>query len=106
MQSKRDDLIEFAHICGQEGIPRNLVTECLRFARKATNYAVHQCNVGSPTPKQRRLYLRAFTKLNAALAGVGASVTSHGDPRGCVVKLRVKSGRTNDMGQEGICVPA
>lgn len=29
-----------------------------------------------------------------------------GDPRGCVVKLTVPDGYTNDMGQEGICVPA
>ena len=29
-----------------------------------------------------------------------------GDPRGCGVKLAVPDGYTNDMGQEGICVPA
>ena len=28
-----------------------------------------------------------------------------GDPRGNTVKLRVPSGRTDDWGQEGICVP-
>lgn len=28
-----------------------------------------------------------------------------GDPRGCTVKLTVPSGRTNDWGREGICVP-
>ena len=28
-----------------------------------------------------------------------------GDPRGCTVKLKVPSGKTNDWGQEGICVP-
>lgn len=28
-----------------------------------------------------------------------------GDPRGCVFKLQVPSGRTNDWGKEGICVP-
>lgn len=29
-----------------------------------------------------------------------------GDPRGCCVKITVPDGYTNDMGQEGICVPA
>ena len=29
-----------------------------------------------------------------------------GDPRGCVVKLKVSDGYTNDWGREGICVPA
>ena len=28
-----------------------------------------------------------------------------GDPRGATVKLKVPSGRTNDWGQTGICVP-
>ena len=29
-----------------------------------------------------------------------------GDPRGATVKLQVPSGKTDDWGQEGICVPA
>lgn len=28
-----------------------------------------------------------------------------GDPRGAVLKIKVPSGRTNDGGQEGVCVP-
>lgn len=28
-----------------------------------------------------------------------------GDPRGCCVKLRVPSGRTDDMEREGMCIP-
>ena len=28
-----------------------------------------------------------------------------GDPRGAVLKLKVPSGRTNDGGREGVCVP-
>ena len=28
-----------------------------------------------------------------------------GDPRGAVLKLQVPSGRTNDWGREGVCVP-
>ena len=28
-----------------------------------------------------------------------------GDPRGCTVKLKVPSGRTDDWGREGLCVP-
>lgn len=30
----------------------------------------------------------------------------NGDPRGCVLKIRVPSGYTNDFEREGICVPA
>lgn len=28
-----------------------------------------------------------------------------GDPRGCVLKIQVPSGKTNDWGREGLCVP-
>jgi len=35
----------------------------------------------------------------------GLTPVFSGDPRGAVVKLTVPSGRTNDWGQMGICVP-
>lgn len=45
-------------------------------------------------------------------ARVGALCAKHeltpifnGDPRGAVLKLKVPSGRTNDWGREGVCVP-
>ncbi len=37
--------------------------------------------------------------------GPGFGVVFQGDPRGCTVKVTVPSGRTNDWGREGICVP-
>lgn len=40
----------------------------------------------------------------AGAAGVFTAILS-GDPRGCVVKLGVPSGSTNDWGREGICIP-
>ena len=40
-----------------------------------------------------------------ALAPYGITPVFQGDPRGCVVKLKVPSGYTNDMGREGVCVP-
>lgn len=105
MTSKRDELIEFAHICGEEKLPRHTVALCLRFSAKATRLAVYDCNVGM-TKKQHDGLRRAADKLNKTLAEYGAHVTYHGDPRGCVAKLIVKSKRTNDFAQEGICIPA
>lgn len=32
-------------------------------------------------------------------------VITQGDPRGCVLKIAVPSGKTNDWGREGICIP-
>lgn len=37
--------------------------------------------------------------------GEGFGVIFHGDPRGSTIKITVPSGRTNDWGKEGICVP-
>ena len=39
------------------------------------------------------------------LAPHDCSAKFGGDPRGCTVKIAVPDGYTNDMGQEGICVP-
>ena len=44
-------------------------------------------------------------RLVALLAPYKVELVFQGDPRGCVVKLKVPSGRTNDWGQVGICVP-
>ena len=35
----------------------------------------------------------------------GLTPIFNGDPRGAVLKLKVPSGRTNDGGREGVCVP-
>lgn len=37
--------------------------------------------------------------------GDGFGVIFQGDPRGSTVKITVPSGKTNDWGKEGICVP-
>ena len=48
---------------------------------------------------------RTSDLVTAALAPYGITPVFQGDPRGCVVKLKVPSGYTNDMGREGVCVP-
>lgn len=44
-------------------------------------------------------------RIVAQLAPFGVTPVFQGDPRGAVVKLRVPSGRTDDWGQTGLCVP-
>lgn len=39
------------------------------------------------------------------LKGTGITPIFGGDPRGCVLKLKMPSGYTNDWGREGVCVP-
>jgi hypothetical protein len=48
---------------------------------------------------------RTEARLAAIVKPLGIEPIFNGDPRGCVVKLRVPSGKTNDWGREGICVP-
>lgn len=45
----------------------------------------------------------ADTLAEFKLKGIKAKIG--GDPRGCTLKLVLPSRRTNDFGQEGICVP-
>lgn len=49
---------------------------------------------------------RAQARIVALLAPFGVVPDFQGDPRGACVKLRVPSGRTDDWGQTGLCVPA
>lgn len=44
-------------------------------------------------------------RVTSMLSGSAFSVVFSGDPRGSSIKVKVPSGRTNDWGQEGICVP-
>lgn len=44
-------------------------------------------------------------RINDLADSIGCLAVFSGDPRGCTVKLKVPSGKTNDWGKEGICVP-
>ena len=48
---------------------------------------------------------RIEARVRALCERHGLTPIFHGDPRGAVLKLRVPSGRTNDGGREGVCVP-
>jgi len=48
---------------------------------------------------------RLESRVAATLRPYHVTPIFSGDPRGAVLKLKVPSGRTNDWGKEGICVP-
>ena len=48
---------------------------------------------------------RMSDRVKALLAPYNVEPKFQGDPRGAVVKLKVPSGKTDDWGQEGLCVP-
>jgi hypothetical protein len=49
--------------------------------------------------------LRLRRRVETLLKPFNVVPVFQGDPRGCVVKLKVPSGKTNDWGSVGICVP-
>ena len=63
----------------------------------------HWCN---HNPQRERL-VASLARRIAALANElpGVLISHSGDPRGHTVKLVVPSGRSDDWGQTGICVP-
>ena len=60
--------------------------------------------VTCPSCQVTRVELR-ITRICASYTVAPIVPIFNGDPRGAVLKLKVPSGRTNDLGQEGVCVP-
>ena len=56
-------------------------------------------------PRHVLLSERCERRLIRRLAPFNVTPNFQGDPRGCTVKLKVPSGRTDDWGQVGLCVP-
>ena len=55
--------------------------------------------------ERREGQIEARVKQLVAGLGQGFGAVFSGDPRGTTVKITLPSGKTNDMGREGICVP-
>jgi hypothetical protein len=55
--------------------------------------------------EKRDAQLEKRIRAIVAELGEGFGVVFLGDPRGCTVKIVLPSGRTNDWGREGYCVP-
>lgn len=56
-------------------------------------------------PRYMRREKQAADRINELLRPFGVVPLYGGDPRGACVKLKVPSGRTDDWGQTGLCVP-
>lgn len=101
------DREEFAHLMGKEA-PRmsfHEVRHLMMLARKLQRLAEEDCNRGL-TDKEHTLWDRATAHITGMCVLADCAALIGGDPRGAIVKIVVPSGRTNDWGQEGICVPA
>ncbi len=91
-----------------EGLNADCARTILRHAATLQRLAEEECNTGRVDGRLVNRHEEAIRLIcaNAYVEpGKRFEATFQGDPRGAVVKLKVPSGRTNDWGQTGICVP-
>lgn len=101
------DREEFCHIAGQEGLALHTARELMRLAATHGRLQEEACSVAMSEEREAahgRKEERTESKIRSLLPE-GWGVVFSGDPRGATVKLTCPSGRTNDWGQTGICVP-
>jgi hypothetical protein len=106
--TKTRDLAEFYAAMGQEypGVSglAAILEELVRLSKRHAKLQERACNEEMPEDYAVDAKCEArIRKLCEQLPGC-VPVFS-GDPRGVTVKLKVPSGRTNDWGGTGICVP-
>ena len=133
MTSQRDR-DEFIATMTQEGLPVSVTRTIMRHGATLHRLAEAQCNGDWPADNGKRqvvpcggaadqgcgMYWHPSTlkgpmkqcpdcriglRVTALLAPYNITPIFNGDPRGAVLKLKVPSGRTNDWGREGVCVP-
>ena len=118
---------KFIYDMAAEGLSREKVRDVLRNAKTIQRLSEAECNGDYPCDNGEREVkfcakceagyvpavmvkgvcpnCRAEARIVKALAGTGVEPVFQGDPRGACVKLRVPSGKTDDWGREGMCVP-
>lgn len=126
--NKRLHREQFIHTMAQEGIPLDVARKLMRYEATLHRWAEGQCNGDFPfdngerkvteCPRCQILAHRSHMlksglckecnyqdRIIALLAPYNVTPVFNGDPRGPAILLKVPSGRTDDWGQRGICVP-
>ena len=85
---------QHAGICGYHTINPEIVCDCDAFNGEHESI-----------PRIDRQTARIERHLTELLAKYSIKPDFQGDPRGCCVKLIVPSGKTDDWGRTGLCVP-
>ncbi len=81
-----------------------VVRELILANRKLQRLAENDCNQGN-TEHERRVAAAVENRLREILEPLGIMPIIGGDPRGCVLKLQMPDGSTNDFARTGWCVP-
>lgn len=107
----KQDILKFVAVMQKEfNLPvhhtASLCSGLLRLGRALDNNAVNDCNgVGEGWDKKREKIEDRIDNLFSDFGINNSPFLSGGDPRGCVLKIIVPSGYTDDWGREGVCVP-
>ncbi len=108
---KNKEIATFAAVLQRERpdlAPHLVATDALalmRLGRQHATASVNLCNIPDYQETYNMRTARIRARLVALLKPYGAKAITGGDPRGCTVKLVLKSGLKNDFGGEGFCVP-
>jgi len=98
------DRDEFIHIMAKEGVPLWDIQKVLRHSATIQRLSAEACNRElKDTECLNRIH--ATSQLMAIGENNGFMPCFSSDPRGATVKLKVPSGKTNDWGEVGVCVP-
>jgi hypothetical protein len=108
------DKLEFVFAMGRHSAATiHDIQRLMRYGATLGNIAEAHCNgdcpynphdydgTGRDCPKQERIEKKVIELCEI----FGAKPVFQQDPRGCVLKIQVPDGYTNDWGREGICVP-
>lgn len=107
------DMLEFAIVLSQDikikHAPRHLADFAAKLIRAAGSLHRRYEASGSYAWATGEAYEKATDRKERAVIELckpfGIGVDFQRDPRGASVKLKLPSGRTNDWGREGYCVP-
>lgn len=100
------DKMEFVYTMAKHsGATLTDIRLILRLSATIQRLAETACNRELAAQEIKR-EARAGMALKERLSHFSCKATISGDPRGCCVKIQTPDGYTNDMGKEGICVPA
>ena len=108
MTATSREIVAFAVALAEEfprvaGLPA-LVLKLVRLSKRHARFQELACNRGLSAAEERAEG-QCEDAIRRLCRGLGCEPAFSGDPRGCTVKLRVPSGRTDDFGGTGLCVP-
>ena len=108
MAGYQEERGRFVESMRQEGMGEHTARLIMRHANTIQRLAAIACSVERSERQERaddKKESQCEARIVALCKPLKITPDFQGDPRGACVKLRVPSGRTDDWGQTGICVP-